>query len=37
MTFTHDEKDAFRVNLRLRDRQTGDVKEEIVRYRRVTP
>lgn len=37
MTFTHDEKDAFRVNLRLRDRQTGDVKEEVLRYRRVVP
>jgi hypothetical protein len=36
MTFTHEDKDAFRVNLRLRDRATGDVKEEVFQYSRVT-
>jgi hypothetical protein len=37
MTFTREGKDAFRVNLRLRDRQTGDLKEEVFQYRRVQP
>jgi hypothetical protein len=35
MTFTHDTTDAFRVSLRLRDRKTGELKEEIFEYRRV--
>ena len=37
MTFTHDEKDAFRVTLRLRDRKTDTVREEVFEYRRVKP
>jgi hypothetical protein len=34
MTFTHEHKDAFEVRLRLRDRETGSVREEVFQYRR---
>jgi hypothetical protein len=37
MTFTHEEKHAFRVSLRLRDRKTGELKEETFQFRRVAP
>ena len=37
MTFTHESKDAFRVTLRLRDRKTGEIREELFEYRRVGP
>ena len=34
MTFMHDAKDAFSVSLRLRDRKTGELREEIFEYKR---
>ena len=37
MTFTHDDKNAFRVSLRLRDRKTGELREEIFEYKRAHP
>jgi hypothetical protein len=37
MTFTREGDDAFRVALRLRDRKTNDVREEIFVYKRVQP
>ena len=35
MTFLRDGDDAFRVTLRIRDRKTGDVREEVFQYRRL--
>lgn len=35
MTFTHEDKDAFRVHLRLRDSKTGTTREEVFEYKRV--
>jgi hypothetical protein len=37
MTFERDGKDAFRVVLRMRDRKTGEVREEVFQYKRVQP
>jgi hypothetical protein len=37
MTFFREGEAAFRVVLRIRDRKTGDVREEVFRYQRVRP
>jgi hypothetical protein len=35
MTFTHESTDAFRVSLRLRDRTTGALRDELFDFKRV--
>jgi hypothetical protein len=37
MTFTHDDRDTFRVSLRLRDKKSGEIREELFEYKRVRP